>query len=101
MSRSNLLRALGSVAAKAASSAKSIAADTDIRNRILAELDRQLWAPRAQVSVVVWDGNVHFWGTITDEKQREALRILVEAVPGVEGVHDHLVYVEPIPSMVM
>ena len=97
VSRANLLHALGSIAAK---TPKGIASDTAIRAKILAELDKQTWAPRADVTVVVHDGIVNYWGTILDEKQREALRVLAENTPGVTEVRDHLVYVEPIPAII-
>ncbi len=97
VSRANLLHALGSVAAK---TPKGVASDTEIRTKILAEINKESWAPRAEVTVVVYDGIVNYWGTILDEKQREALRVLAENTPGVSEVRDHLVYVEPIPAII-
>jgi hypothetical protein len=38
---------------------------------------------------------VHLWGTLTDERERRALVVLAENVPGVQAVHDHMVWVEP------
>lgn len=101
ISRANLLRALASMTARRSVPARSIASDTAIRDRILGELDDQVWASATSVTVVVWDGAVHFWGTITDDTQRRALRVLAETVPGVTEVRDHLVCVEPMPSFVM
>jgi hypothetical protein len=34
-------------------------------------------------------------GTITDERERQALIVVSENVPGVKTVHDHLVWIEP------
>ena len=34
-------------------------------------------------------------GTITDERERQALIVVSENVPGVKTVHDHLVWTEP------
>jgi len=98
VSRANLLRALGTIAADARVSTRSIASDTVIRRRIVAEMRAQAWAPIGRVSVVVWDGAVHFWGTIGDENQRRALRVLAEGIPGVTDVRDHLELVEPPPA---
>ena len=95
VSRANLLRALGTIAADARVSTRSIASDTVIRRRIVAEMQAQAWAPIGRVSVVVWDGTVHFWGTIGDENQRRALRVLAEGIPGVTDIRDHLELVEP------
>ena len=39
------------------------------------------------------NGVVELWGTITEERQRQALIAAAENVPGVKGVHDHLGWV--------
>ena len=35
-------------------------------------------------------GNVQLWGVIDTEDQRKALRVVVEGIPGVKGLKDHL-----------
>jgi hypothetical protein len=47
----------------------------------------------------VHDGNVDLSGTIVDEREREGIRVLVENVPGVRAIHDHIVWVEPQSGM--
>lgn len=101
VSRANLLRALASISSAPQVSTRSVASDTVIRDRILAALDAQPWAPARSISVVVWDGTVHLWGTITDETQRRALRVLAENVPGVSEVIDHIVVIEPMPRFIL
>lgn len=98
LSRANLLRALASLAGGAAPAA---AGDAEIRAALLAEFDRQHWAPRATVDVVVHDGVVDLWGSILDEREREALRVCAENVPGVKEVRDHLIWIEPVSGMVV
>jgi osmotically-inducible protein OsmY len=44
---------------------------------------------------VVHDGVVELWGVIVDERQREALKVAAENIPGVKAVIDHLVWIEP------
>jgi osmotically-inducible protein OsmY len=44
---------------------------------------------------------VELWGTILDERQREALKVAAENIPGVRAVHDHLVWIEPVSGMSM
>ena len=100
VSRVNLLRAFGSMARPPGTSTRSVASDAAIRELVLAEIEKQPWSPGPSVSVVVWDGSVHFWGTITDATQRRALRVLAENVPGVGEVRDHLVLVETMPAFV-
>ena len=98
VSRANLLSALLEMLAEARPGAGS---DREIRARVLSEIDRGRWAPRASVDVVVTEGVVELRGAITDERERTALRVAAENVPGVKGVRDHLVWVEPISGMVI
>ena len=49
--------------------------------------------------MVVRDGVVELWGMIVDERQREALKVAAENIPGVKAVKDHLVWVEPTSGM--
>jgi CBS domain-containing protein len=97
VSRANLLHALASLAPTAP---KPSADDAAIRDRLLAELDNQKWAPVGALNVVVRDGNVELWGTITDERERQALIVAAENIPGVKAVRDHLAWVEPNSGMV-
>lgn len=69
--------------------------DAKIRERLVAEMKRELWAPVATANVVVRNGVVDLWGVIVDERQREALKVAAENTPGVKAVKDHLVWVEP------
>lgn len=98
VSRANLLGALLDVLGKARPAAGS---DREIRKRVLAEIDKQGWAPRASIDVAVADAVVELRGAITDEREREALRVAAENVPGVKAVRDRLVWVEPISGMVI
>jgi CBS domain-containing protein len=92
VSRANLVHALASLAREARPSA---AADWAIREQILLELKKQSWAPIASVSVIVRDGVVELWGTIFDDRERNALVVAAENVPGVKEVRDHLAWIDP------
>ena len=96
ISRANLISALASLARQAPPAERD---DQAIRERVLAELDRQPWKP-IDVNVVVRNGEVDLSGIITDERQRQALKVAVENVPGVKAVHDHVAWVEPTSAMV-
>ena len=88
VSRANLLHALAGVA----SDIKPVTtSDEAIREQLLAELGRQSWAPAALINAIVKQGVVELWGTITDERERQAIIVAAENVPGVKGVRDHLV----------
>jgi CBS domain-containing protein len=76
--------------------------DDAIRERVLAELQRAAgWAPRSSVTVTVKDGVVELNGAIFEEKERAALRVAAENVPGVRAVEDRLVWVEPVSGTVI
>ena len=92
VSRANLLRALASVAHEVSASSED---DAKIRDGFFAELERQPWAPRTSINPVVRNGIVELWGNIFDEREREALRVMAQNLPGVKGVQDHLVWVDP------
>ena len=98
LSRANLLAALVEATGKTEAAATS---DREIHRRLLAELDKQRWAPRASLDITVRRGVVELSGIVTDEREREALRVAAERLPGVTGVRDHLVWVEPISGMVI
>jgi len=98
VSRANLVRAMLPIARVAQPTAQS---DLDIRKCIMTELDSQKWAPVALVEVTVNKGTVDLWGTILDERDRKALKVLAENVPGVKAVKDHTVWVEPMSGFVL
>ena len=75
--------------------------DEEIRDRILAEIAKQPWGPRASVDVRVENGVVELYGAVTDDRGRPALRVLAENVPGVKAVRDHLAWVEPLSGLVV
>jgi len=92
VTRQNLMRALASLAL----AEHPVAADdAAIRERLLAELKRQSWAPVGLIDVVVKDGVVKLHGALTDERERQAIRVAAENIPGVKKVEDHLVWIEP------
>src|SRR6185436_3601228 len=98
ITRSNLLRALVGLAH---ATAPASAGDATIRATFVAELQKQPWAPLAAIDVVVVDGVVKLSGAILDERQREALHVAAENIPGVKKVEDHMVWIEPMSGTVI
>ena len=98
VTRSNLMRAMVSLARGAPPVAKG---DAAIRDRLLAEFKKEAWAPIATVDVQVTDGVVELWGAVFDERQREALRVAAENIPGVKAVKDNLSWIEPVSGLVI
>ena len=98
VSRANLLHALASLAPTVP---ETVASDETIRSNLLAELERQKWAPVGFLNVIVRNGVVDLWGTITDERERQALIVAAQNIPGVKDVQDHLVWVDPTSGVVI
>lgn len=96
VTRANLLRALVSAlhAAPAACSG-----DAGLRDKILRDINSEPWAPVATVDAIVRNGVVTLSGFVLDERQRVALKVLVENVPGVKAVRDELVWVDPVSGV--
>lgn len=97
VSRANLLTALAALAGEPPSSPTT---DEAIRERIIAELDRQSWAPGHLIDVVVRNGTVELWGSVFDVRQRDAARVVAETVAGVKSVKSHIAWIEPMSGMV-
>ncbi len=99
VSRANLVQALLHNLSEPAGQA--VAGDAEIRERIRAEIAKQPWGPRASVDVRVASGIVELYGSITDERERAALKVLAENAAGVQAVEDHLVWVEPVSGLII
>jgi CBS-domain-containing membrane protein len=96
VTRANLLHAMAGFVGEIA---PSPAADTTIREQFFAELARQPWAPVTRIDITVRNGVVQLSGTLTDERQRQALRVTAENISGVKKVEDHVVWIEPVSGM--
>ncbi len=98
LSRADLLRAL----LRALPPEAEVASDDEaIRERILSEIAKTGWLPREGISISVRDGIVALDGVILDGKERDALRVVAENVPGVKAVRDHLVWIEPVSGSIV
>jgi CBS-domain-containing membrane protein len=93
VTRADLMRAVLSVAVDRPPST----GDAGIREQLFAELKRQPWAvPASMIDVAVKDGVVEFSGVVRDERQRQALRVAAEGIPGVRSVVDQALRIEPV-----
>jgi CBS domain-containing protein len=96
VSRANLMRAFATMG----SLGPALATDEEIREQLVAQLDKENWAPVGTIEINVRDGVVHYWGMITDERVRTALIAAAENTPGVKEVRDHLSWLEPYSGIV-
>ena len=92
VSRADLLRALASELTARAAPASD---DATIRRDLEAELSSQPWCRGNRVSTIVAGGEVYLEGIVFDERDREAIRVAAQNVPGVKAVRDHIQYVDP------
>jgi CBS domain-containing protein len=98
VTRANLMHAMVSLAR---GGSKATTSDAAIRQKLLAELKSEKWALASMINVVVHEGVVELWGMIVDDRQREALVVAAENIPGVRDVKDHLTWVEPTSGVVI
>lgn len=98
ISRSDFVKALASFVRQPYEAAPT--SDQQIRTAIEAELKAEPWAPVGLVDVEVSDGIVELRGVITDEMQRNAVRVIAENVDGVKEVRDLMTWVDPYSGVV-
>ena len=91
IARSDLLKALAPLVAPQGG---VVATDEEIHNQIETRLKGEEWTSGLVVATVR-GGVVTLDGTVFDDRQRVAMRILVENVPGVSRVVDRVVWIEP------
>ncbi len=98
VSRANLVHALAATprARKAAAPVR----DEAIRQRLLAELERQPWWQRGISVLSVEDGVVTYTGAVERAEERDAARIAAQNIAGVRRVEDRRPLMRDLPSMV-
>jgi CBS domain-containing protein len=99
VSRADLIRVL----ARALQSPEDVmdVPDAMIHARIVAEMERQNWAPDGSITVEVDNGHVVLSGVIFDVRDRAAMRVAAENVAGVRSVRDELTWVDATSGMAM
>jgi CBS domain-containing protein len=100
VSRADLLRAYVAIAGNA-DPAVARPTDAQLEHRIAEEIDRQPWGPAATVHVGVVRGVACLRGVLTDDRERAALRVLVENMAGVTCVQDRLTTIEPMSGVII
>ncbi|WP_439814241.1 CBS domain-containing protein [Zavarzinia sp. CC-PAN008] len=98
VSRANLLKV---VAAALPGTEPGTADDRAIETAIAAELERQTWISARYITARAQAGAVVLTGTVFNDEERKAARVVAENVPGVRSVADQLLWVEPISGTVI
>jgi CBS domain-containing protein len=95
VSRANLVQALASWRDD---SPPTVPDDVALRDAVMANLEKESWAPTALINVTARSGLIDLWGLVVSQAQRDAIRVAIEVTPGVMAVNDNLT-VRPIISM--
>jgi CBS domain-containing protein len=98
VTRANLIQA---IAARGHAIPPLADSDQAIRIGILNEIAKQPWAPAPLINVTVKDGVVEIFGVVTDGRQEEALKVLIENTRGVKSVKNELTWIEPMSGTVI
>ena len=86
VSRANIVQAVASARPKLEISVP----DAMIRDRLVAELQKQPWSHVHKLNVIVTNGVIDLWGFAQSEEEQRAIRVAAESIPGVVAVNDHL-----------
>ncbi len=97
VSRADLVRVL----ADALFASSETPDDAAIAERIRGELRRQPWAHPRGVTVAVENGAVLLDGCVFDVRERDAMRVLAENVPGVKKIENRVICIEPNTGMLI
>lgn len=62
--------------------------DRQIQDLVPSEYKRLPCVVRCKKNIIVMNGVVHVWATVTSDKEVEALGVAVEAIPGTKGFKD-------------
>ncbi|MGF7159527.1 CBS domain-containing protein [Rhodoligotrophos appendicifer] len=96
IARADILRALLNVLPESGS---AFLDDQQIRSAILAELKHQSWGRSGMIDAIVRFGHVELTGSVLDERERLAARVLAENISGVKSVTNNLQWIEPMSGM--
>jgi CBS domain-containing protein len=89
VSRANLLQALASLTNQVEVASK--VNDSQIRDKVLAQLNAEPWTRPALINVIVQEGTVELWGVVESASEKRAVRVAAEVTPGVRAVNDNLI----------
>ena len=77
VSRANLLQALASPSRRVEVATQ--ANDSQIRDKVLAQLQAEAWTRPSLINVIVQDGTVELWGIVDSASEKKTVRVAAEA----------------------
>jgi CBS-domain-containing membrane protein len=89
ISRANLLQALASMRKRMAAEVPTD--DAALRESVLNQLKSEPWMRTSLINVTAHDGKVDLWGIVDSATEKKAIRVAVEATPGVREVNDAMI----------
>jgi CBS domain-containing protein len=87
VSRANLVQAIASWRDEFPASVPN---DAALRQAVMANLEKESWAPTGLINVTARAGRIDVWGFVDSEAQKEAIRVAIEITPGVTAVNNNL-----------
>ena len=90
VSRGDIVRALLRMTEHAPPKEPLAADRRELRQRVIDVIRTQPWINGGTINVIATETGVELWGNTETEDQRRAIRILVEEIPDVGVVEDHL-----------
>lgn len=98
LTRANLIKAIMTQGKNMSAPKRS---DHELRSKIFEEVKQAQWLVAPLLDIQVKDGHARINGVVYDERQEEAVKVLVENVPGVKSVTNDLVWIEPLSGTVI
>ena len=89
VSRANLLQALASPSRRVEVATQ--ANDSQIRDKVLAQLQAEAWTRPSLINVIVQDGTVELWGIVDSAWEKKTVRVAAEVTLEVRAVNDYLI----------
>jgi CBS domain-containing protein len=90
VSRGDIVRALLRLTESVPGKSEQSAGGDALRQLVLDKIRAQPWINGGTINVIVTDRAVELWGNTETEDQRRAIKILIEEMPGVSAIEDHL-----------
>jgi CBS domain-containing protein len=73
--------------------------DEALQRSVHARLQELAGVVKQPPIAIVANGTAHLWGTVQSDAERDAIRVVLDAIPGLRGLEDHLSLFRPPPMV--